>query len=437
MRGLIVTVAAALPLAAVHVPATADTVTLSASQDTTILSSDTDKCNGSGDYMCVGNTNGNGLRRGLIAFDLTGIEPGSTITSVSLTLHHSQGAQNGTRTFTLHRLTSEWGEAGSDAGGNNNEGGCGGDAAQTGDATWTRRMWPDTSWSSNGGDFIGSASASLSFSGSNSGSFHTWSSAGMVADVQQWLDNPSSNFGWIVRGQESGGSTAKRFDTSEHPTAAFRPELVVDFTPPLVTGACCFDDGSCMVMSEGDCDGAGGAYEGDDSICAPNPCPQPGACCFAGGTCTVELMTDCTMAGGAFQGEGTSCAGNCLGACCLMGGTCEESTLADCTTDGGVYQGFDTDCDPNPCPEPQGACCFDDGLCSSLSATACGAQGGAYQGDDTLCDPNPCPQPGACCLGDGSCVVDFESACTMAGGAYQGDGSTCDPNPCPQPGACC
>ena len=32
---------------------------------------------------------------------------------------------------------------------------------------------------------------------------YTWSSAQMVADVQGWLDNPASNFGWLMLGDES------------------------------------------------------------------------------------------------------------------------------------------------------------------------------------------------------------------------------------------
>ena len=37
----------------------------------------------------------------------------------------------------------------------------------------------------------------------------------MRADVQSWLDDPASNFGWLVLGDESEIPTAKRFDTRE------------------------------------------------------------------------------------------------------------------------------------------------------------------------------------------------------------------------------
>jgi hypothetical protein len=43
----------------------------------------------------------------------------------------------------------------------------------------------------------------------------------------------------------------------------------------LPTGACCFENGSCQIMTMTQCVDAGGAYEGDDTVCEPNPCPQP------------------------------------------------------------------------------------------------------------------------------------------------------------------
>ena len=46
--------------------------------------------------------------------------------------------------------------------------------------------------------------------------------------------------------------------------------------PPPETGACCFADGSCLIETAADCVTAGGTYQGDDTACDPNPCPQPG-----------------------------------------------------------------------------------------------------------------------------------------------------------------
>jgi len=194
------------------------------------------------------------------------------------------------------------------------------------------------------------------------------------------------------------------FELTQYPDTIFEnyaldPAIVIA-CPPI--GACCFDDGTCSELDDEDCVAAGGTYQGDDTVCDPNPCPQP------------------------------------TGACCMPDGSCSVLTEAACSIAGGNYQGDDEVCDPNPCPQPTGACCFDDGTCSVLTDAACTLAGGTYQGDDTVCSPNPCPQPtGACCFDDGTCSVLTEAACALAGGAYEGDDEVCSPNPCPSPGAIC
>ena len=47
--------------------------------------------------------------------------------------------------------------------------------------------------------------------------------------MQRWLDDPSTNAGWILIGEESAPSTAKRFDSAQIPQLRARPELVVGF----------------------------------------------------------------------------------------------------------------------------------------------------------------------------------------------------------------
>lgn len=43
------------------------------------------------------------------------------------------------------------------------------------------------------------------------------------------------------------------------------------------TGACCYTDGSCVIHTSNGCTGSGGTYQGDGTVCDPNPCPPP--CC--------------------------------------------------------------------------------------------------------------------------------------------------------------
>src|SRR5207245_4445434 len=84
-------------------------------------------------------------------------------------------------------------------------------------ATWSHRFYNTVLWNNAGGDFAPTASAST-LVGLVPNVTSVWnSSAGMVNDVQSWLDNPSSNFGWLLLGDESTTSTARVFFTREAP----------------------------------------------------------------------------------------------------------------------------------------------------------------------------------------------------------------------------
>lgn len=82
--------------------------------------------------------------------------------------------------------------------------------------------------------------------------------------------------------------------------------LVLYGTTPVLEGACCFEDGSCQVSSAAQC---GGTYQGDGTVCDPNPCPPPasmGGCCF-GTDCFVLTQGDCEGGGGSYQGDNSAC----------------------------------------------------------------------------------------------------------------------------------
>lgn len=194
--------------------------------------------NGAGNHFFAGksgNTTGASIRRGLLAFDIAGnIPAGSTINSVTLNLNMSRTV-SGNVDVTLHKVLADWGEGTSHASGE--EGG--GAQATPGDATWVFSFFTSTLWTNLGGDFSATASASQSV---NALGMYTWGSTPeMVADVQDWLDNPANNFGWLVMGDEVGASSAKRFDTRENTTPANRPVLTVNYTPP--TGIDHIEDG--------------------------------------------------------------------------------------------------------------------------------------------------------------------------------------------------
>ena len=203
-------------------------VTLGSSKDNTLYQSATGHLsNGAGQYFFAGKNNRGEIRRGVIAFEVSdSIPPGSTINSVALTLRMSKSVRAGTEVVSIHRLLADWGEGSSDASGN--EGG--GAPSAPGDATWVHRFFDTTNWASQGGDFSGVSSASTSVGGVGN---YTWGSTSqMVSDVQGWLDDPASDYGWLLRGNEGVSRTTKRFDTKENGTVASRPVLTVNYTPP-------------------------------------------------------------------------------------------------------------------------------------------------------------------------------------------------------------
>jgi spore coat protein A len=180
-----------------------------------------DRSNAVGDHFFAGVTVDDLIRRGVLAFNIAGsIPPGSTITSVSLTMNMSRTSLITAQTIELHKLLADWGEGTSNANANEGQGA----PATTNDATWRHRFHPTIFWTTQGGDFSGTVSASQSVGDIGT---YSWSSSQMVTDVQSWLDNPANNFGWLVLGNESDIQTAKRFDTRESTSP---PVLTIEYT---------------------------------------------------------------------------------------------------------------------------------------------------------------------------------------------------------------
>lgn len=181
-----------------------------------------DLSSGQGPYLFVGRTNQalGSIRRALIAFDLTDIPTGSTINSAMLTMNLSKTAPSSS-TITLHRILADWGEGASDSPTG------GGSPAMPGDATWRHRFYDTTLWSTPGADVNAIVSASTSV---NALGRYVWSSPQLIVDVQGWVANPTTNFGWLIQGDETTSATAKRFDSKNNEFTADRPQLQLDIT---------------------------------------------------------------------------------------------------------------------------------------------------------------------------------------------------------------
>ncbi len=249
------------------VSAWADSAQIQAQKDNTLYESPTGSLsNGSGPGMFCGRNALAGLiRRALIRFDVAGAIPaGSTVNSVTLSLNCAMSLV-GDVPVSLHGVLADWGEGASMS---IAMGGGGGAPAEPGDATWLHTFYSAQTWTTPGGDFDPTPSATRVVGGVGP---YTWgSTAEMVADVQSWLDTPATNYGWMVRGDESTTTTARRFDTREQLIVEQRPVLTVDFTPPACYPDCngvggltiadfaCFQTKFVAGDPYADCNGVGG-----------------------------------------------------------------------------------------------------------------------------------------------------------------------------------
>ena len=199
-------------------PAIADsqfTVEIEASQDATLIDDpDGARANGAGPFFYVGATGGNeggGIRRGLIHFDMEGVIPEqAVIEDVTLHLYASNDPDIAEK-VRLYPALQDWGEGASCANGGK------GTAAKTGDATWLHTFFDTDFWEEAGGDRARPASAreTVDMLGN-----YTWSSNRMKKDVQSWVEQPETNFGWLLIGDERNPRTVVAFASREAFTCA-------------------------------------------------------------------------------------------------------------------------------------------------------------------------------------------------------------------------
>jgi hypothetical protein len=238
-------VLAAILLASAGRSAVSATVNIAPLKDNTLIQATNPAAqlsNGLGD-ISVGRTNQDGqqpptvsIRRGLVAFDIAShVPPGSIITGVTLAMRDVMG-QNGDQAVELHRVLQDWGE------GRSFQNGGMGAAASNGDATWLYTFYnaaapaASPSWTNPGGDFSATVTASALISDDlGGGQAFTWSSSAypqMLADVQSWLSDPQTNFGWLLLGNETLGQTIKRLNSGESTTPPNAPPvLIVTYVP--------------------------------------------------------------------------------------------------------------------------------------------------------------------------------------------------------------
>jgi hypothetical protein len=202
--------------------------------------------------LFVGTDGQDNPKRSLIEFNIQQsvqgqtIPVGATITSVQLTMTVGQVAGSGggssggsgtAETISLFDESQAWGQPTNVAGATSFGGTGHGGSPKTGDATWNYAMYTSSPWGIAGGDWTSTLTTVASASVTGQTISFTWASTpAMVADVQNWLDDPSVNFGWIIKNADETDATDFRAFWSAQGAAAasnsFAPALTVDFVVP-------------------------------------------------------------------------------------------------------------------------------------------------------------------------------------------------------------
>ncbi|MES2774456.1 MAG: DNRLRE domain-containing protein [Bacteroidota bacterium] len=203
-------------------------ITFTADRDNSIFSESLNS-NGAGTDLFFGLNGSSNKRRGLVHFNLSSLPADAIISTASLNVYVNQ-LPSGTpvsHPLIVYKLTADWGEGTSASTGGS------GTVATTNDATWvTRFTGMPSPWATAGGDFTTPLSGSVAIAAL--GAFSV-SGPGIVADVQYWINNGSTNYGWLLAGNEGGPQTARRIGSREATIVEQRPTLTVTFTTLPVT----------------------------------------------------------------------------------------------------------------------------------------------------------------------------------------------------------
>jgi hypothetical protein len=234
--------------------ARANVVDIPAAQDATLLGGADAAANKSlsDPGIFVGTDGQDNPKRGLIEFDIASALPaGAAISSATMQLVLGQVGGSGggsgsgsSQTVSLYDETQAWGQPTNIAGATSFAGAGHGDNPATGDATWNDAFYSSTSWTAAGGDYVSGASDRGDASVGTSLTTYSWSSSAMVADVQNWLDNPSSNFGWLLKNaDETDSADFRAFWSAQgaanylaanpsNPLGVAAPVLIVTYVVP-------------------------------------------------------------------------------------------------------------------------------------------------------------------------------------------------------------
>ncbi|MBM3933541.1 MAG: DNRLRE domain-containing protein [SAR202 cluster bacterium] len=171
----------------------------------TSFESDTPTVNYHGDYLTVFSYAGY-YSRALVQFDLSHIPASATIDSADLSLYAFDWFVNDDVTLNVHAVTNPWTEAG---------------------ATWQTRDG-STNWTSTGGDFYATSSASFFSDYPSWQGWYDFDITGLAAD---WVSGVRPNYGAMIKvSNESPSTNLGRMFQSSDTTSDYQPKLEITYS---------------------------------------------------------------------------------------------------------------------------------------------------------------------------------------------------------------
>lgn len=187
--------------------------------------SDGSLANSKGEYLFVGKDSEGDIKRSLLRIDLGDEIPlDATIDSAFLFISLNK-TRNDEQPLYGYQVLSRWIEGSSNASANEGKG----TSVTNGDPTWLHRIYPDTLWDQEGGDF----GEDILFQGTvdGTGTYSLQATSAFLELMTQWLHNETPNYGFILLGNEDvENGSSKRFASHQFSGTANRPQLSVYFS---------------------------------------------------------------------------------------------------------------------------------------------------------------------------------------------------------------
>ena len=196
----------------VSMKASAVTATIIPSGDATITDEFPTTPQGGSTILITGTSGSGPNNRSLLRFDLSSVPVNAVVTNASLSLIAVETAPTNSW-FDLHRVNRQWSESA---------------------VTWNNRLSPVGAWTVAGAsapiDYVSSVTQSNFVA--DVGPYAFGSSTLMIADVQLWVNNSATNWGWILISELQGKpKTVKKFGSREA-VANNQPVLTVQYYIP-------------------------------------------------------------------------------------------------------------------------------------------------------------------------------------------------------------